>query len=347
MRKLLTVIGLTFLMLAGCSNGDFDKAMDEGKTALTNKEYKNALSSFERALDEKKDDSDAKVFVEQTKVMIEAVKLKEETKVEESIKSFEKVENMKNGNTTLVKQAKEERTALLAILETKKKYSEQLVKSEELIGKKNYSEAKELLTKLVSETKDNKSLEEYNKKAAGLITKIGEEEKNAKNVAVATKTEKTNTAPAQKVATENNKKVEADKTQKVATENNKKVEADKTQKVATENNKKVEADKTQNVTTENNKKVEADKTQNVTTENNKKVETGKNQDAFTFDKAKEYIKNEYKEEYDYTLEDTQVENGKKYYKIRVRTTYKIEGAAGSGFTGVFKVFEDGTIIELH
>ncbi len=38
---------------------------------------------------------------------------------------------MKNGNTTLVKQAKEERTALLAILE-QKKYSEQLVKSEEV-----------------------------------------------------------------------------------------------------------------------------------------------------------------------------------------------------------------------
>lgn len=315
MKKLLTVMGLTVLMLAGCSNGNYEKAMDEGNTALTNKEYKTALSSFEKALDEKKDDSDVKVLVEQTKAMIEAVKLKEETKVEESVKSFEKVESVKNGSTTLVKQAKEERTALLAILETKKKYSEQLVKSEELIGKKNYSEAKELLTKLVSETKDNKSLEEYNKKAAGLITKIGEEEKNAKNETVATKTEKTNTAPAQKVATENNKKVEADKTQKVATENN--------------------------------KKVEADKTQNVTTENNKKVETGKTQDDFTFEKAKAYIKNEYKEEYNYTLEDTKVENGKKYYQIRVRTTYKIEGAAGSGFTGVFKVFEDGTIIEMH
>ncbi|KAB2442497.1 hypothetical protein [Bacillus luti] len=315
MKKLLTVMGLTFLMLAGCSNGNYEKAMDEGNTAITNKEYKTALSSFEKALDEKKDDSDVKVLVEQTKAMIEAVKLKEETKVEESVKSFEKVESVKNGSTTLVKQAKEERTALLAILETKKKYSEQLVKSEELIGKKNYSEAKELLTKLVSETKDNKSLEEYNKKAAGLITKIGEEEKNAKNETVATKTEKTNTATAQKVATENNKKVEADKTQKVATENN--------------------------------KKVEADKTQNVTTENNKKVETGKTQDDFTFEKAKAYIKNEYKEEYNYTLEDTKVENGKKYYQIRVRTTYKIEGAAGSGFTGVFKVFEDGTIIEMH
>ncbi|MGH0778000.1 hypothetical protein ACQVQ8_12925 [Bacillus cereus] len=330
MKKLLMVIGLTFLMLAGCSNGNFDKTMDEGKTALTNKEYKNALSSFEKALDEKKDDSDAKVLVEQTKAMIEAVKLKEETKVEESIKSFEKVENMKNGNNTLVKQAKEERTALLAIVEQKKKYSEQLVKSEELINKKNYAEAKDILNKLVSETKDNKNLEEYNKKAVSLVAKINEEEKIAKNEAVA-KAQKTNAETNQKVATEKNQKAETEKNQKVATEKNPKTETEKNQKVVAEKNQKTE--------TETNQKVEAEK--------NQKVETGKTQDAFTFEKAKAYIKNEYKEDYDYTLENTQVENGKKYYQIRVRTTYKIEGAAGSGFTGVFKVFEDGTIIEMH
>ncbi|AHA09593.1 hypothetical protein COM21_11270 [Bacillus toyonensis] len=315
MRKLLTVIGLTFLMLAGCSNGNFEKAMDEGKTALTNKEYKTALSSFERALDEKKDDSDVKVLVEQTKAMIEAVKLKEETKVEESIKSFEKVESVKNGSNTLLKQAKEERTALLAILEQKKKYSEQLTKSEEFISKKNYAEAKEILDKLVSETKGNKNFEEYNKKAVGLVTKIGEEEKTAKSETAAPKAQKTDAGTSQKV--------EPEKNQKVATEKNQKVEAEKNQKVATEKNQKTDPEK------------------------NQEVETGKNQDAFTFEKAKEYIKNEYKEEYDYTLENTQVENGKKYYQIRVRTTYKIEGAAGSGFTGVFKVFEDGTIVEVH
>ncbi len=269
-------------MLAGCSNGDFEKEIDAGKTALTNKEYKNALSSFERALDEKKDDSGAIVLVEQTKIMMEAVKLKEEKKIEESIQSFEKVENMKDGNTTLIKQAKKERTALLAILEQKKKYSEQLTKSEELINKKNYAEAKETLNKLVLETKDNKNLEEYNKKAVGLVTKIGEEEKTEKSKATA-KAQKTSAVTSQKVVTEKNQKVEAKK----------------------------------------------------------------NQNAFTFEKAKEYIKNEYKEDYDYTLENTQVENGKKYYQIRVHTTYKIEGAAGPGFTGVFKVFEDGTIIEVQ
>ncbi|MEJ9115002.1 hypothetical protein LAV76_19690 [Bacillus paramobilis] len=329
MKKLLMVIGLTFLMLAGCSNGNFDKAMDEGKTALTNKEYKNALSSFEKALDEKKDDSDAKMLVEQTKVMIEAVKLKEEAKIEESIKSFEKVENMKNGNATLVKQAKEERTALLAILEQKKKYSEQLTKSEELISKKNYAEAKEILNKLVAETKDNKNLEEYNKKAVGLVTKMNEEEKTAKNEA----------AKAQKTSAVTN--------QKVATEKTQKPEAEKNQKVVTEKNEKTEAEKNQKVVTEKNEKTEAEKNQKVVTEKNQKVETGKTQDAFTFEKAKVYIKNEYKEDYDYTLENTQVENGKKYYQIRVHTTYKVEGAGGPGFTGVFKVFEDGTIVEMH
>ncbi|PEP17255.1 hypothetical protein COE81_06150 [Bacillus wiedmannii] len=329
MKKLLMVMGLTFLMLAGCSNGNFDKAMDEGKTALTNKEYKNALSSFEKALDEKKDDSDAKMLVEQTKVMIEAVKLKEETKIEESIKSFEKVENMKNGNATLVKQAKEERTALLAILEQKKKYSEQLTKSEELINKKNYAEAKEILNKLVAETKGNKNLEEYNKKAVGLVTKMNEEEKTAKNEAA--KAQKTNAVTNQKVATEKTQKTEAEKNQKVVAEKNQKTETEKNQKVVTEKNEKTEAEKNQK----------------VVTEKNQKVETGKNQNAFTFEKAKEYIKNEYKEDYDYTLENTQVENGKKYYQIRVHTTYKIEGAGGPGFTGVYKVFEDGTIVEVH
>jgi len=222
---------------------------------------------------------------------------------------------VKNGSNTLLKQAKEERTALLAILEQKKKYSEQLTKSEEFISKKNYAEAKEILNKLVAETKDNKNLEEYNKKAVGLVTKIGEEEKTAKSETAAPKAQKTDAGTSQKV--------EPEKNQKVATEKNQKVEAEKNQKVATEKNQKTDPEK------------------------NQEVETGKNQDAFTFEKAKEYIKNEYKEEYDYTLENTQVENGKKYYQIRVRTTYKIEGAAGSGFTGVFKVFEDGTIVEVH
>lgn len=46
-------------MLVGCSNGTFDKAMEQGKLALANGEYDKALSSIELALDEKPDEQEA------------------------------------------------------------------------------------------------------------------------------------------------------------------------------------------------------------------------------------------------------------------------------------------------
>lgn len=41
-------------LLFGCSNETFDKAVEQGKLALANKEYTNANASFEIALKEKR-----------------------------------------------------------------------------------------------------------------------------------------------------------------------------------------------------------------------------------------------------------------------------------------------------
>lgn len=46
-------------LLTGCSNGTFDKAMEQGKLSLAEGEYDKALSSVELALDEKPDDREA------------------------------------------------------------------------------------------------------------------------------------------------------------------------------------------------------------------------------------------------------------------------------------------------
>lgn len=57
MKKLILIIGINFLVTAGCSNNDaFDKAEKQGDLALENKEYDRAVASFELALKEKKDD---------------------------------------------------------------------------------------------------------------------------------------------------------------------------------------------------------------------------------------------------------------------------------------------------
>jgi hypothetical protein len=204
MKKLLTTIALMLLIITGCGNGDFDKAMEEGKSALTNKEYTKALASFESALSEKKDDQEAKTLVEQTKAMIEAVKLKQETKLAEAMKSFEKIESTKNGSSTLVEQAKEERKATLALME--ENYNKELVEGEELVSNKKYSEAKLILDKLVSEIKDNKDLEKYHTKALELIAKIDDAGKTAKNETVATGTKKKTGEEAKKQTAQNTKK---------------------------------------------------------------------------------------------------------------------------------------------
>ncbi|PID23621.1 lysozyme inhibitor LprI family protein [Sporosarcina sp. P7] len=59
MMKKTGVILLLIFLLTGCSNGTFDKAMEQGKLALANGEYDKALSSVELALDEKPNDQEA------------------------------------------------------------------------------------------------------------------------------------------------------------------------------------------------------------------------------------------------------------------------------------------------
>ncbi|WP_283750525.1 hypothetical protein [Bacillus cereus] len=74
MKKLILTIGITLLVVAGCSNNDaFDKAKKQGDLALENKEYDRAVASFELALKENKDDREIRLKMNQTNKMIEAL----------------------------------------------------------------------------------------------------------------------------------------------------------------------------------------------------------------------------------------------------------------------------------
>lgn len=62
MKKLLLMLMLVFLV--GCSNGVYEKAMEQGKLALANGEVEKALSSFELALNEKPNSKEARAEYE-------------------------------------------------------------------------------------------------------------------------------------------------------------------------------------------------------------------------------------------------------------------------------------------
>ncbi|MGN4739482.1 hypothetical protein [Bacillus cereus group sp. MYBK227-1] len=176
MKRLILGIIILFLMV-GCSNETYKKAMDQGKLALASKEYDTAVASFELALEEKKDDKEAKVLKDQTTKMISSIKEKSSGNIEQAIGLFQEVEKMKDGSAILQSQAKEQKDSLIEHKELKGQYIGQLEKAEKLKNDKKYEEAKGIVNKIVNDTGQNQRAEELNKQIDGLLTQQAEVKK--------------------------------------------------------------------------------------------------------------------------------------------------------------------------
>ena len=183
MKRLILGIIILFLMV-GCSNEAYKKAMDQGKLALASKEYDTAVASFELALEEKKDDKEAKVLKGQTTKMISSIKEKSSGNIEQAIGLFQEVEKMKDGSAILQNQAKEQKDLLIEHKELKGQYIGQLEKAEKLKNDKKYEEAKGIVNKIVNDTgqnqqfiSENQRAEELNKQIDGLLTQQAEVKK--------------------------------------------------------------------------------------------------------------------------------------------------------------------------
>ncbi|GAB6721048.1 MULTISPECIES: hypothetical protein [Bacillus] len=183
MKRLILGIIILFLMV-GCSNETYKKAMDQGKLALASKEYDTAVASFELALEEKKDDKEAKVLKDQTTKMISSIKEKSSGNIEQAIGLFQEVEKMKDGSAILQSQAKEQKDSLIEHKELKGQYIGQLEKAEKLKNDKKYEEAKGIVNKIFNDTGQNQQFisenhraQELNKQIDGLLTQQAEVKK--------------------------------------------------------------------------------------------------------------------------------------------------------------------------
>ncbi|MBJ8006997.1 lysozyme inhibitor LprI family protein [Bacillus cereus] len=129
MKKLILTIGITLLVVAGCSNNDaFDKAKKQGDLVLENKEYDRAVASFELALKEKKDDREIRLKMNQTNKMIEAL---QESNIDRAISLLREIENDSASSVILAKQAKEKREVLANQKDEEENKNEEKPKVEE------------------------------------------------------------------------------------------------------------------------------------------------------------------------------------------------------------------------
>lgn len=163
-------------LLFGCSNETFDKAVEQGKLALANKEYENASASFEIALKEKKDE-EVQTLQQQASKMAVALAEKEKLDIDNAIKLFDQVATMKDGLETVKNEAKKEKETLTQYKDKRENYNKELQTAQDLLSEKKFDESKVILTKIQQETTSDKILKEQNQKVTEQLEML-EKEKN-------------------------------------------------------------------------------------------------------------------------------------------------------------------------
>ncbi|EPC8409004.1 hypothetical protein ACR3AM_003282 [Bacillus thuringiensis] len=179
MKKFLMSFSILLIatLLFGCSNETFDKAVEQGKLALANKEYTNANASFEIALKEKKDE-EVQTLQKQASKMEKALIAKEKLDIDNAIKLFDQVLTMKDGLETVKNEAKKEKETLTQYKDKRENYNKGLQTAEDLLSEKKFDESKVILTKVQQETTSDKMFTEQNQKVTEQLEKL-EKEKNA------------------------------------------------------------------------------------------------------------------------------------------------------------------------
>ncbi|EJS46380.1 hypothetical protein ICE_05206 [Bacillus cereus BAG1X1-2] len=179
MKKFLMSFSILLIatLLFGCSNETFDKAVEQGKLALANKEYTNANASFEIALKEKKDE-EVQTLQKQASNMEKALIAKEKLDIDNAIKLFDQVSTMKDGLETVNNEAKKEKETLTQYKDKRENYNKELQTAQDLLSEKKFDESKVILTKVQQETTSDKMFTEQNQKVTEQLEKL-EKEKNA------------------------------------------------------------------------------------------------------------------------------------------------------------------------
>lgn len=162
MKKIITILMCT-LLFTGCTNSTFKKRMEEGKLAIVNSDYEKAEGMFNLALEEK-NDSEATALLLQTKKLIEAIKLNEDRKFEETLNKCEEIENIESESDVVKKETiklKDEVNEVIESINNKKNLiNNEIGEIKDLILNKDYNDAKVKLEELSNEIEEDENLKE-------------------------------------------------------------------------------------------------------------------------------------------------------------------------------------------
>ncbi|MBA9028484.1 hypothetical protein [Peribacillus huizhouensis] len=169
--KVLTLVIVSLLLLASCSNDNYQEAMDKGIESLIEKDYHQAAIQFELALKEKEGDEDASSYFEQSTQMKNALSAYEQKQYDPAIDSLNAVINHRNGLKTLQSEAKSLRNLVHSDQNITASFQKNLDLVKSLITKESYNLAEEKIQLLQKDIETNKILADYQSE----VTKLSEQ----------------------------------------------------------------------------------------------------------------------------------------------------------------------------
>ena len=196
-KKIVLIITLLSIFMIGCTSKTEESSLvEEGKVALENHKYSDAMKLLSNALEENSSDEHARAMYMQAMRMINVDSYKSKTNYKKAIEELEAIGKIKNGSQVIKSEASNELKEIKKLYESQKeaeikrkedakvsaskdayKVSQQLSKYEESLREeeKNKQEQEELNNN--QNTEDNENTDEDANQTQENTNKIESEEK--------------------------------------------------------------------------------------------------------------------------------------------------------------------------
>lgn len=151
--NILTLLGV-LLLLGGCSSKTdevYQNSIQKGLDAVAEDNFNKAEGLFEIALDTKKDDPQAKAYVTQVKLILEANNLVKDNKIEDAIQSLNKSIKVKQGSKVISSVSKDKVEELTVQQQNQTKFNSLLSDAKNLNKSRDFQKSNQTLVVLFNE----------------------------------------------------------------------------------------------------------------------------------------------------------------------------------------------------
>jgi hypothetical protein len=153
-KMIAMVFSALVLLLVGCSSKTdelYQNSMQKGLDAIAEDDFSKAEGLFEVALKAKEDDSKAKAYSEQVRLIKEADDLVRQNKMNEALQALNKSIEVKEGSKVIAYKSEEKKETILLFQENDKKYNTLITEAKNLTQSGDFSKANEKLDEILNE----------------------------------------------------------------------------------------------------------------------------------------------------------------------------------------------------